>query len=358
MTYFLKRYHPPGTPPGTIVESAVETAKPLTIRLVDYTESEYVEKELATPLECREFLQKQSITWVHVQGTTDPATMKELGTLFGLHALALEDVTNSGQRPKIDSFGDQLFVTTSMPTMQNTHISIDQLSFFLGASYVISFHESELDPFVPIRKRLHQGVGKIRSRSADYLLYLLVDIVVDKGFPVLENLGENIEALEEQLLDSPTKDTLNKIHYIKRELLLLRRMLWPQREVLSRMSRDECQLIKDSTKPYISDCYDHTIQIIDFLETYRETTASMLDVYLSSVSHRLNETMRRLTVIATIFMPLTFIVGVYGMNFGANDTSPWAMPELRWYYGYPLVWLLIAVVSTLMWLSFSHKKWW
>ena len=358
MAYFVKRYHPPGTPPGTIVESAAEKLTPLTLRLLDYTESEFTEKEIATALECRDFLQKPSITWIHVQGTADPVTMKELGAVFGLHSLALEDVINSGQRPKIDSFGDQLFVVTSLPVLQDQRISVDQVSFFLGPDYVISFHESEADPFTPIRNRLRQGTGKIRGKSTDYLLYSLIDIVVDRAFPVLESLGEQIEELEEELLDAPTKDTLNTIHFIKRELLLLRRMLWPQREVLSRLTRDECQLIKDSTKPYISDCYDHTIQIIDFLESYRETTASMLDVYLSSVSHRLNETMRKLTIIATIFMPLTFLVGVYGMNFGNNEASPWAMPELRWYYGYPLLWLLIFVVSAAMWLFFLRKKWW
>ncbi|WP_455196533.1 magnesium/cobalt transporter CorA [Kaarinaea lacus] len=358
MTYFFKRYHPPGTPPGTLNIPEVEARVPLKIHLVDYTDKDYTEKELVTAEECHEFLERDSVTWIHIEGTTDKATMNSFGELFGLHTLALEDITNTGQRPKVDSFDDQLFAILSLPLIDNETVHIEQISFFLGKDYVISFHESETDPFVPIRNRLRNHIGRLRSKSADYLFYTLLDIVIDQAFPLFESLGEDIEALEEELLKSPGKSTLQNIHNLKRHLLLLRRMLWPQREVVNFIIRNDLGLIEEDTLIYFHDCYDHTVQIMDILESYRETTTSMLDVYLSSVSNRLNETMKVLTIIATIFMPLTFIVGLYGMNFGINEQSPWAMPELRWYYGYPFAWSLILVVGIGMWIYFKRKHWW
>ncbi|KPJ95119.1 MAG: magnesium transporter [Gammaproteobacteria bacterium SG8_15] len=358
MAYFFKRYHPPGTAPGTFNVSAIEVQVPLKIHLTDYTDQDYLEKDLVTAEECRQYLHRDSITWVHIAGSTDKTTLTDLGKLFNLHTLALEDITNTGQRPKVDSFDDQLFVIMGLPAISDNIVTIDQVSFFLGNGYVISFHESESDPFEPIRKRLRNHAGKLRSKSADYLFYSLLDIVIDQAFPLFESLGDDIEALEEELLRSPTRSTLEDIHYIKRHLLLLRRMLWPQREVVNYVIRNDLGLIDEDTLIYFHDCYDHTIQIMDILESYRETTTNMLDVYLSTVSNRLNETMKVLTIIATIFMPLTFIVGLYGMNFGINEQSPWAMPELRWYYGYPIVLSLIVVVGVGMWIYFKRKHWW
>lgn len=358
MAYFFKRYHPPGTPPGTLNFPAAEARLPLKIHLVDYTSHDYVEKELATAEDCREYLERESVTWIHIQGTTDKTTLLDLGNLFGLHTLALEDITNSGQRPKVDNFDDQLFIIMSLPMIDDSVVKIEQVSFFLGKGYVISFHESETDPFVSVRNRLRNHAGKLRSKPADFLFYTLLDIVIDQAFPLFESLGEDIEALEEELLETPSKSTLENIHNLKRHLLLLRRMLWPQREVVNFVIRNDQGLIDEDTIIYFHDCYDHTVQIMDILEAYRETTTNMLDVYLSSVSNRLNETMKVLTIIATIFMPLTFIVGLYGMNFGINEQSPWAMPELRWYYGYPFVWLLIVAVGVGMWIYFKRKHWW
>jgi len=358
MAYFFKRYHPPGTPPGTLNVAAPETRVPLKIHLVDYTDTDFLEKELATTEECREYLESPSITWIHIQGTTDKETLTGFGKLFGLHTLALEDITNIGQRPKVDSFDDQLFVIMNLPAITDNVVIIEQISFFLGKDYVISFHESESDPFAPIRNRLRNHAGKLHRKPADFLLYSLIDIVIDQGFPLFESLGEDIEALEEELLQFPSRSTLENIHNLKRHLLLLRRMLWPQREVINFLIRNDQGLIDEKTIIYFHDCYDHMIQIMDFLEAYRETTTNMLDVYLSSVSNRLNETMKILTIIATIFMPLTFIVGVYGMNFSVNEQSPWAMPELRWHYGYPLVWGVIIAVAGGMWLFFKRKHWW
>jgi magnesium transporter len=206
-------------------------------------------------------------------------------------------------------------------------------------------------------QRLRKHSGRIREQQADYLLYALLDITIDRGFPVLENFGENIEALEDELLENPCNQTLAKIHHTKRELLLLRRMLWPQREVISTLLREEQPQLTANTRLYLRDCHDHAVQILELIEAYREMSASMLDVYLSSISNRLNEVMRVLTVIATIFIPLTFLVGVYGMNFGVQSKSPWAMPELDWYYGYPLLWLVMIGIAVGMVLYFKRKNW-
>jgi magnesium transporter len=328
MPYFTKRYHPPGTAPGTLVTRP--SAGNITISLIDYTPEAFTELSLSTAAECRPYLERESITWVHVQGEVLADTVRELGMVFGLHPLALEDVTNTGQRPKADSYEQQLFVVMNLPAVTDDgNIQTEQVSLFLGENFLISFHHGESEPFAPIMQRLRRHSGKIREQSADYLLYTLLDVVIDRGFPVLEYFSEFIEGLEETLLLKPDNQTLATIHKLKRELLLLRRLLWPQREVVNVLLRDELPQLRPATRPYLRDCYDHTIQILELIEVYREMTASMLDVYLSSVSHRLNEVMKVLTVIATIFIPLTFIVGVYGMNFGARSDSPWAMPELE-----------------------------
>ena len=358
MTYFTKRYHPPGTSPGTLIQREKREKAPLKIVLTDYTDSEYTEQELASPEECRTYLERETITWIHVQGEVEPDTMRQLGKLFGLHPLALEDVINSGQRPKMDDYKEQLFVVMAHPVIdaEDTKVKLAQLSLFVGHYYVISFHPGEDDPFEPVRQRLRNHVGRIRGRGADYLLYALLDMAIDEGFPVLEWLGDEIEQLEEELLDVPTNSTLHRLHHLKRTMLILRRMLWPQREVLNSLVRDDSGFILDENKIYYRDCYDHTIQIMDLIETYRDMVSGLLDVYLSSVSYRLNEIMRVLTIIATIFIPLTFVVGVYGMNF-SNDQSPWAMPELHWYFGYPLVWLVMIGIVAGMMIYFKRKKW-
>lgn len=358
MSYFTKRYHPPGTPAGTLKTSPGTHTLPLKIRLIDFTKSDYSEKDITNVEECVAYLKQESVTWIHIQGSCDAHTLDQFGQVFGLHPLALEDVMNQGQRPKVETYDDQLFVILSLPRVENDTINIEQISFFLGRNYVISFHESERDPFGTIISALRKQDTRIRTKAADFLLYTLLDLVVDECFPLLESIGNDIEDLEEELINQPTQSTLENIHTMKRELLLLRRMLWPQRELFGKIQRDGFGLIADGTMLFLRDCYDHTIQIMELLESYRETTSNMLDVYLSSVSQRLNETMKTLTIIATIFMPLTFIVGVYGMNFSVNEQSPWAMPELRWYYGYPLVWIILIITGLGMWLFFKRKRWW
>ncbi len=358
MGYFTKRYHPPGTSPGTLQGSGEAGLFPLKLYLTDYTNTEFTEHDLATPEECRGYLDRDSITWIHVQGDAEAQTLRELGALFGLHPLALEDVINSGQRPKADDYAEQLFVVLAHPVTaaESPDVNIAQLSLFVGKRFVVSFHPGKDDPFGPVRRRLREHTGRIRERGADYLLYALIDLVVDEGFPVLEMLGEAIEDLEEEMLDRPGPDALHRLHNLRRTMLVVRRMLWPQREVLNSLVRDPSGIIGDENHVYYRDCYDHTIQIMDLVETYRDMITGLLDVYLSSVSYRLNEIMRILTIIATIFIPLTFIVGVYGMNF-VNPDSPWAMPELRWYFGYPLVWLLMLAVFGGMLVYFRRKRW-
>ena len=361
MALFTKRYHEPGTLPGTLVETVCEA--PLSITLVEFTDETFEERiisspsECVSPAECREYIDSPSRTWIHVQGCVPPDTLRQLGELFGLHMLALEDVLNTGQRTKLEEYENQLFLVMHLPVRLGQGIEAQQVSFFLGRNYLISFHAGAQDPFAPVRARLRQHAGRVRQRGTDFLLYTLVDLVVDQGFPLLEEFGEDIETIEDALLGKPDQTALQGIHRARRELLMLRRLIWPQSEVLRQLLHEDYSCIEDKTKLFLRDCHDHALHILELLESYREMTSVMLEAYLSSASNRLNEVMRVLTVIATIFMPLTFIVGVYGMNFSVNTTSPWAMPELRWDYGYPVVWLAMVVAFGGMLVYFKRKKW-
>lgn len=357
MAYFTKDYHPPGTSPGTLVARTTKATAPLKFHLIDYSNGHFAERLLDTAAECKGYLAHEATTWIHVQGQVQPELLREMGALFGLHPLALEDVLNSGQRPKIDEYDEQLFIALSTPLGSANHIDIEQISFFLGNNYLISFYAGSDGLLEPIRKRLRSHGDRLHTQKADYLLYTVLDLVVDMGFPLLEEFGDLIEALEDKLLDTPSGNILAQIHNVRRELLLLRRIIWPQREVINRLLHDDHPLIQHSTHIYLRDCYDHNIQIMDLLENYRDMAGSMLDVYLSSVSNRLNETMRLLTLIATIFIPLTFVAGVYGMNFGNNSHSPWAMPELNWYYGYPMAWGIMISIVIVMLIYFKRKGW-
>ncbi|MCW9023639.1 MAG: magnesium/cobalt transporter CorA [Gammaproteobacteria bacterium] len=356
MGYFEKTYHPPGTPPGTLVAYGDAISDGLSVRLIDYTSSEYSHKILERADECSNYVTKDSVTWIHLQGQIQADMILDIGNQFGLHPLAMEDILNTGQRSKIEEYEEQLFIIMSAPgNINNT--TLEQISLFLGKNYIISICTGDSDPFEPLRSRLQKKVGRIRQKKADYLLYCILDLVIDMGFPLLESYGEVIEAIEDELLSSKTKQiTLKKIHHIRRELLLLRRNLWPQRDIINSLLRDENELINEGTLLYLRDCYDHTIQIMELIETYRDMTTNMTDIYLSSSSHRLNEVMRILTIIATIFIPLTFVVGLYGMNFN-HPESPWAMPELRWYYGYPLIWVIMISIVIGMITYFKKKHW-
>ena len=352
----FKRYHSPGTAPGTLRTSSGSEGG-VAIRLIDYSEADFVEDELISIADCQPYLSRNTKTWIQINGHPDAALLRHLGDGFGLHELALEDVHNLGQRPKVDIYNDQIFLTSNLPILEDGELRIVQISLFIGADYLICFCPEQEDPFEPIRRRLRPPNNtRLRSRNVDYLLYALLDLIIDSAFPILEQFGDNIEDLEDRLLQRPDRKTLSDIHVLRRHLLLLRRMVWPQRELLASLLRDDIDLIETQTQPFLRDCYDHAIQIMDLQEGYREMTASLLDVYLSSISHRTNEVMRVLTIIATIFIPLTFIVGIYGMNF-AHEESPWAMPELYWYYGYPMIWgVMISVTLGMLWF-FRRRKW-
>jgi len=356
MTYFHKKYHPPGTPPGTLT-SHPDTAAEYRIHLTDYTDGEFTDKTLTDIDSCRDYANRPSTTWIHVQGAFNADVIRKLGDIFGLHPLAMEDVLNTGQRPKLDRFGEQVFIVMSLPASEGGGILMEQVSIFFGENFVLSFHRGRVERFEPVRRRLRSASGRIRSLGEDYLLYCLLDLVIDEAFPVLEDFGDRVERLETSALENPDRSTVSDIHGLKRELLMMRRVLWPHRDVINSLLRDDAAMISDTTRVYLRDCYDHAVQVIDLIEMYRDITSGILDVYLSAMSNRLNDVMRVLTVISTIFIPLTFITGLYGMNFGNDTNSPWAMPELRWYYGYPLSLLLMILVAVGMLVFFKHKKW-
>ena len=358
MAFFTKHYHPPGTTPGSLQPHPKRAEQPCRFRLV------YYDKGGLNIEENSDFAVIEGgpethgeLSWLHVQGHPSAEQLTGIGNAYQLHALALEDVHNTGQRPKAEEYDGQIFVVLALPHFADGEVSVHQVSFFLGADYVLSFCDSLCDPFEPVVGRMQQGIGKLRSRGSDYLLYALLDAVIDQSFPVLEAFGSELEDIEEEIVGHSGRDTLARLNVVKREIILLRRMLWPQREVLNRLTNQESGLVHEDTQIFLRDCYDHTIQIMDLLETYREMSTSLIDIYLSSVSNRLNEILRVLTVIATIFIPLTFIVGVYGMNFGNNTASRWAMPELKWYYGYPLLWLVMIAIVIGMLAFFRRRHW-
>ncbi|MEO0770490.1 MAG: magnesium/cobalt transporter CorA, partial [Cyanobacteria bacterium J06649_4] len=289
--------------------------------------------------------------------------LNRLGQVFHLHPLVLEDVVNVPQRPKIEYYGDQLLIITRMVMPDrnagegDNRFTSEQLSFVLGKNYLLTVQEEpEQDCLDPVRNRIRTGQGAIRSEGADYLAYALLDAVIDSYFPVLEEYGEYIESLEDEVIFNPTQQTVQKIYRARRELMSLRRAIWPQRNALSQLVRDQNGLIRTEVRVYLQDCYDHVVQVLDIVETYRELTANLMDVYLSSVSNRMNEVMKTLTVISSIFIPLTFIVGVYGMNFDPT-VSPFNMPELEAYWGYPICWGVMIAITLSLSYYFWRKGW-
>jgi magnesium transporter len=342
-----------GLPPGTLIYTGEKTDKEFEITSVTYNEQEY--KETRSPFfkECPVIAKgSPTVTWINVNGLHNIKNLEELGECFGLHPLVLEDILNTDQRPKLDDYGDYLFIVLKMVHVDENkkEITAEQINLIGGENFVISLHEHDEDIFEVIRERLKAAKGRIRRHGADYLAYTLVDLIVDHYFVILEELGEAIEDLETEVVSTPTPATLSQIHRLKREMIMLRKSVWPLREVVSRLERSESSLIKETTTLYLKDVYDHIIQIIDNIETYRDILSGMLDIYLSSVSNRLNEVMKVLTIIATIFIPLTFIAGVYGMNFEH-------MPELKWEYGYYYI-IGVMIMVALFMLHFFKKKGW
>lgn len=348
-----KRYHRPGTAPGTLraPEKRIEQVK---VTVIDYGPDHLEEKTVARVEEVFRYRDSRSVTWINVEGLHDVALIESIGRHFGFHPLALEDVLNCGQRPKLEDYGQHHFLIMKS-LLPGDSLNTEQISVFLAGNYVITFQEVPGDSFEAVRERIRRGKGLMRKSGADYLLYALIDALVDEFFPVLERYGEQIEALETELLTNPTQRTIQEVHRIKRELLLLRRTAWPERDVISALQREESDIINRETQVFLRDCYDHTIQIIDMIETYRDLAAGMLDIYLSSVSNRMNEIMKVLTIISTIFIPLNFIAGVYGMNF--HTDHPMNMPELDWPWGYPYALGLMTIVAVLLVIYFQRKGW-
>ena len=341
-----------GLPPGALVHIGEKKTDKTRITIIDYDEAQFQEREVETAEECLPLKDKPTVTWINLDGIHQVGILEKLGGCFGLHPLVLEDILNTGQRPKMEDFGDYIYIVLKMlhPEDKNDEIAEEQLSLILGPSFVLSFQEREGDVLNAIRERIRNGRGRIRKMGADYLAYALLDSVVDNYFIVLEKLGEQIEFLEEELVTNPTTVTLQIIHDLKREMIFLRKSVWPLREIISGLERGESALIQESTGIYLRDVYDHTIQVVDTVETFRDMVSGMLEIYLSSVSNRMNEVMKVLTIIATIFIPLTLIVGIYGMNFQY-------MPELAWRWGYPMIWLVMLAIGGLMLIYFRRRGW-
>ena len=347
-----KRSTKSGLPPGTLIHIGERKTEEIKITIMNYDEIQFQEKEAKTFEECFAYKGMPTVTWINIDGIHQVETLEKLGECFELHALTLEDVLNTEQRPKIEDFSDYMYIVLKMFSYdeKNNEIIIEQVSLILGSNFVVSFQENVGDVFNPVRERIRSGKGKLRKMGADYLVYTLLDAIVDNYFIILEKIGEQIEFIEERLVTDPASETLSIIHKLKRDILFLRKAVWPLREVISGMERGESSLIKGSTKIYLRDVYDHNIQIIDTIETLREMLSGMLDIYLTSISNRLNAVMKVLTIIATIFMPLTFLAGIYGMNFKY-------MPELEWKWGYPLILLVMFSIGISMLFYFKRKKW-
>ena len=341
-----------GLAPGTLVYVGRERAEPVRISYLDYDADHFDEKQISDIEICRPLKETPTVTWINIDGLQDVAAIEKLGKHFNVHPLVLEDILNTTHRPKIENFSRYIFIVLKMLHYDETAqtVEAEQVSLVLGENYVLSFQEHVGDVFEMVRDRIRNAKGRIRKAGPDYLAYALLDAVVDGYFQILEKTGEGIESLEEELLDRPTNDTLKQIHAMKREMLSLRRSVWPLRELISGLQRDESELITETTAVYLRDVYDHTIQVIDTVESFRDMVSGMLDIYLSSISNRMNEVMKVLTIIATIFIPLTFIAGIYGMNFEY-------MPELKWRYAYPLVLLVMLLVGLAMIVYFRRKKW-
>ncbi len=348
-----KRSRKSGLPPGTPVHIGVPKAGAPRVSLVYYDGEQFVEEEVKDAGACAARRDQPGVTWINVDGVHRVELLEQLGQCFDLHPLVLEDIANTGQRPKVEDYGGYLYIVLRMLSLHATthEVVSEQLSLVLGPNFVISFQEGvEGDLFNPIRARLRTAKGRVRREGADYLVYSLIDAIVDGYFVLLENIDARIEALDEHMLTNRAGDVARAIHLLKREMIWLRKAVWPLREAINSLQRAESPLIRASTGVYLKDVYDHTIEVIDTVETYRDVLSGMLENNLSLLTTRLNEVMKVLTVISTIFIPLTFIVGIYGMNFRH-------MPELEWRWGYPLVMLGMAVIGVALYVYFRRKKW-
>ncbi len=341
-----------GLPPGSLVFTGRKKTDKLHLSIIDYSPDHFDELESHDIESCFPFYDTPATSWITVTGLHETEKIDAIAKHFGIHPLISEDILNTHQRPKVEFFDDYLFITLKILDFEadTQRIGIDQVSLIMGKGHVIMFQEAQESLFDPLRTRIRESKGRIRKVDADYLLYAILDIIIDHYFLNLEKISNHIELIEEQLINDPNSGTLNEIYRLKREVLFLRKSVWPLRESVSKLEKSESPLISEKILPYLRDLYDHTIQVIDSVETNRDLLSGMLDLYLSSVSNKMNQVMKMLTIIATIFIPLTFIVGIYGMNFEN-------MPELEWHYAYYAVLGFMFAVAIGMLIWFRRKRW-
>lgn len=338
--------------PGSLVYTGEKKMDKPRIRFFDYDEQQVREEEVDDIQKCFPLRDLPTVSWINVDGLHEVDLIGNLGKHFNIHSLVLEDIVHTDQRPKIEDMGNYLFIVMKMIYFRQTNVRFEseQISFLVGPGFVISFQERAGDVFEAVRDRIRNARGRIRKMGTDYLVYSLLDAIVDRYFEIIEKTGDIVESLEDEVMTNPAPSTLQNLYQTKRELLFLRRSIWPLREVVNEMNRGESTLVHETTHPFIRDLYDHTIQVIDMIETLRDVNSGLFDMYLSNVSNRMNEVMKVLTIIATIFIPLTFIAGIYGMNFEF-------MPELKWRWGYFGVWSLMVILFGAMLFFFKKKKW-
>jgi len=341
-----------GLSPGTLIHVGDRKIENVKISLMNYDQGQLLEKELTSIEDAFPYKETPPVTWINVDGLHDVDIIDNIGRHFGIHPLTLEDIVNTGHRPKAEDFEDYDYIVLKMLTYNEdqSHIKAEQISFVLGPHYLLSFQETEGDVFNFVRERIRKAKGRIRKSGCDYLAYALIDAIVDHYFLVLEKMGERIELLEEDLLDDTQTENLQSIHHLKREMIFFRKQVWPIREILSTLMKEEGSLIQETTQIFIRDLYDHTIQVMDTIESFRDVLSGLQDLYLSTISNRMNEVMKVLTIMATIFIPLTFIAGIYGMNFEY-------MPELKISWAYPALWILLITIFVFMIFWFKRKKW-
>ena len=341
-----------GLSPGAFVHVGEKKVENISIDLIDYDTEKYESKKLRTIDEAFPFKDSHTISWLNIVGLHDTQIVQKIGTHFGIHPLVLEDILNTEQRPKIEIYTNYIFISLKMLTydIDLKEVQDEQISLILGKHFVLSFQEREGDVLTPLRNRIKGGSGRLRKSGPDYLMYAIMDIIIDHYFYVLECMDDEINQLEDKVMSTPDQAHLQRIHYLKRELVNFRRSVWPVREIVSLLTRDEHHLVKDTTEPFLKDLYDHVYNISEMIESLRDLVTGLMDVYLSNVSNRMNEVMKVLTIIATIFIPLTFFAGIYGMNFKY-------IPELKWHYGYFILWGLMIIVAVSMLIFFRRKKW-
>ncbi len=359
---FKTRYPIPGESPGLLRPREEAARRPPVITLIEYDRAHLEERTIADKEELLPHLDNQRVTWINIDGLGDIEVLRALGTHFNLHPLALEDVLATGQRPKVEQYDGYLFIVVQMLYLNDAkQMCGEQVSMFLGKNFLITLQEeADFDVFEPVRARIRAANGTIRKLGADYLTYALLDSIVDHYYPVLETVGASIDVIEDNLVERPIQSPVGDLHQHKRTLTQIRRFIWPVRDLINSLMHDETELVRKGTKVYLRDCYDHTVQLMDLVESYRDVLSGLMELYLSSVGIRTNEIMRVLTVISSIFIPLTFIVGIYGMNFQPEKDGhklPWNMPELYHPLGYAGVMLFMLGVAIFQIFYFKKRRW-